>query len=47
MDEAEASRIGAGDVRTRFWTKFPASRTSRTDLEASEASATSAADFGA
>ena len=46
-DEAEAGQIGASDVWTRFWMKFPASRTSRTDSAASEASETSAANFGA
>ena len=34
-------------VWTTFWVKFPASRTSKTPTPASEASATSAAEFGA
>ena len=34
-------------VWTTFWVKFPASRTSKTPTPASEASATSAAVYGA
>ena len=39
--------LGAGDVWTSFWVKFPASRTSGTPTPASEAPAPSSAVFGA